>query len=331
MKAPVQEGSSKQLFYRIVALWAVCEGMLGGIIHGFHLPGTGLIISSAAVTCISLLAWHFPQRGVILKATIIVCIFKMMLSPHSPPTAYIAVMFQGVAGELVFLNRKYFRVSCLLLAVIALVESAIQRLLVLTIVYGTAVWEAVDIFLSRLSGESTPTSYSWYLAGGYVFLHLIVGIFVGRFIATLPVRLSKTTGWMNDDTRTPELLVSGKRRRRFKPVLLASWVVILLIYLQSEFGIGEPLLPSSLPLQIFIRSVVIILLWYFVVSPLLSAWMKNWLVKKQYRFREEVEAIVVLMPATRQLLSRSWSDTAEEKGLSRLRMFAKLALSRTVH
>jgi ABC-type thiamin/hydroxymethylpyrimidine transport system permease subunit len=182
------------------------------------------------VACISLLAWHFPQRGIILKATIIVCVFKMMLSPHSPATAYIAVLFQGLAGELLFLNRKYFRISCLLLAVIALVESAIQRLLVLTILYGTQLWEAVNIFLSRLSGESSPTSYSWYFAAGYVLLHLVVGIFVGRFIATLPARLIKTNAFDNEKDTVSGTAVSKKRKGFLRPALLLSSHYCLFIY-----------------------------------------------------------------------------------------------------
>mgnify|MGYP000349605185 FL=1 len=122
------------IYYRLIALWVLCEAMLGGIIHGLKLPVSGLFVGGAAVIIISLMAYYTPQKGSILKATIIVAIFKMMLSPQSPPPAYFAVFFQGLLAELVFFNRKFFTLSCFLLAVLSMVESAIQRILVLMII-----------------------------------------------------------------------------------------------------------------------------------------------------------------------------------------------------
>ncbi len=51
-----------------------------------------------------LIAYYVPLKGAILKATIIVAIFKMMLSPHTPPSAYIAVFFQGLLGQVLFFD-----------------------------------------------------------------------------------------------------------------------------------------------------------------------------------------------------------------------------------
>ena len=60
------------IFYRLIALWALSEAMLGGIIHGLRIPVSGLIVGSCAVICICLIAWYVPKKGSILKATIIV-------------------------------------------------------------------------------------------------------------------------------------------------------------------------------------------------------------------------------------------------------------------
>src|SRR4030095_14723436 len=104
------------IFYRLIALWALSEAMLGGIIHGLKIPVSGLVVGSCAVICICLIAYYIPSKGSIIKATVIVAIFKMMLSPQAPPPAYIAVFFQGLMGELLFWNRKYFRLFCVILA-----------------------------------------------------------------------------------------------------------------------------------------------------------------------------------------------------------------------
>jgi hypothetical protein len=49
-------GIDKLIYYRLIALWVLCEAMLGGIIHGFKIPVSGLIVGSFAVVCNCLIA-----------------------------------------------------------------------------------------------------------------------------------------------------------------------------------------------------------------------------------------------------------------------------------
>ena len=160
---------NKQIYYRLIALWVLCEAMLGGIIHGLKIPVSGLFVGSSAVICICLIAWYVPQKGAIIKATIIVAIFKMMLSPQAPPPAYIAVFFQGLLGELLFFrNKKFYQLSCILLAVLSLLESGIQRILVLTIVYGNDLWKVINDFINGLTKQKVSTNYSLFIGSAYV-------------------------------------------------------------------------------------------------------------------------------------------------------------------
>ena len=106
---------NKQVYYRLIALWVLCEAFLGGIIHGLKIPVSGLVVGSGAIICICLIAFYVRVKGAIIKATIIVAIFKMMLSPQSPPAAYFAVLFQGCLGQMLFMNLKFYRISCLYL------------------------------------------------------------------------------------------------------------------------------------------------------------------------------------------------------------------------
>src|ERR1700722_18894783 len=145
------------VYYRLIALWILCETMLGGVIHGAKIPAAGLILGSCAIICISLIAYHVPSKGSILKATLIVAIFKMMLSPQAPPTAYIAVFFQGLMGEALFWNKKIYSVSCLFFGILVLLESGLQRMLVLTILYGKDLWQAINTFINGLTGQTTFT------------------------------------------------------------------------------------------------------------------------------------------------------------------------------
>ena len=212
---------NKSIYYRLIALWVLCEAMLGGIIHGFKIPVSGLVVGSCAIVCICLIAWYVPVKGAIIKATIIVAIFKMMLSPQAPPPAYIAVFFQGLLGELLFWNKRYFRLSCILLAVLGLLESGLQRILMLTIVYGNDLWKVVNNFFNGLTKQKTTTNYSLLIGGGYVLLHLITGIIVGWWTSMLPKRIEK---WRKEEkyriipesAATITLPGITKKKKRFK-------------------------------------------------------------------------------------------------------------------
>ena len=81
---------------RITALWALSEAALGGVLHALHFPLTGLLINSASVIYIVLIAFYSRQAGAILRATMVVLIVKGIVSPHTPLTAYLAVFVQGV-------------------------------------------------------------------------------------------------------------------------------------------------------------------------------------------------------------------------------------------
>ncbi|MBL0069180.1 MAG: hypothetical protein IPP39_12015 [Chitinophagaceae bacterium] len=321
------------IYYRLIALWVLCEAMLGGIIHGLKIPVSGLIIGSCAVLCISLIAWYVPNKGAIIKATLVVAIFKMMLSPQAPPPAYIAVFFQGTLGELLFFrNRKFYSLSCIILALLALLESGLQRILVLTIVYGNDLWTVINNFINGLTKQKTTTNYSQLIAGGYVLLHFFTGLLVGWWAMLLPHRI---TQWQQkkelllatDDSAAINIPAATKKSKRFKKGLFIAWLLLIALYVQSYFKLGTPLLPSYIALKIFLRSLIIVLSWIFIVGPLLKKLLHRWLQKKQTRSQEEVREVLKLLPGTQQLIVQSWKQSAGYKGWKRMSMTGKMILA----
>lgn len=311
------------VYYRLIALWVLNEAVFGGIIHGLRIPVSGFVVGSCAVICICLIAWYVPKKGAIIKATIIVAIFKMMLSPQTPPPAFVAVFFQGAMGELLFWNKRFFRLSCLLLAVLALVESGLQRIVSVTIIYGQALWKAIDEFINKIAGQDASISYSFLIVSGYVLLHLIAGLLVGWWSSVLPVKISR---WNNEEKNkivlsnevTENIALPSKRKKRFKKGLLIFWVILVLLYIQSYFKIGKPLLPSHVSLKIFIRSLIIVLSWIFIVGPLLKQLLHYWLQKKQSGSQKDIQQVLQLLPATQQLIAESWKRSSDSKGWKRL-------------
>lgn len=322
---------NKQVYYRLIALWVLCEAMLGGIIHGFKIPVSGLVVGSCAIICICLIAWYAPAKGSIIKATIIVAIFKMMLSPQAPPPAYIAVFFQGLLGELLFWKRRFFTLSCILLATLGLLESGLQRILMLTIVYGNDLWKVVNNFFNGLTRQKETTNYSLLIGGGYVILHLITGLFVGWWASLLPKRIEQ---WNKEgkysinvkNIQEKEIVAPVKKRKRFKKGLFLVWLLLIGLYVQSYYKIGTPLLPSHISLKILLRSFIIVLGWLFIVGPLLKQLLHWWLKKKQAVSQQEVQEVLELLPTLQQLVTQCWKETANNKGWKRINICSKMIL-----
>ena len=86
---------------RLTALWALNECGLGGILHALQSPFTGLLVGSIAMICIALIcAFAEKKWQAAMTSLAIVLVIKALVSPHSTPTAYIAVAFQGVTLEI---------------------------------------------------------------------------------------------------------------------------------------------------------------------------------------------------------------------------------------
>ena len=326
----------KQIYYRLIALWVICEAILGGIMHGFKIPFTGIFVSGAAVICISLIAYYVPVKGAILKATIIVAIFKMLLSPQSPPAAYTAVFFQGLMGQILFFNLKYYRVSCILLGMLALVESAVQRILILIIIYGNNFWKAVNDFINKLTHEQTITNYSLLIAFGYIMLHAISGLIIGSFAGSIAWqsqfwRILHEEYVFADDVKQMKIYQTRSHSKtKIRTGFFIIWILLTALFFQSYFHVGKPLLPSYIALQILIRSLLIALTWYFIFSPAILYFMKKWLKKQKAKSQTDITQVMLVLPSTKYIIVRSWQLSAKRKGWKRLTEWCKIIVVNTL-
>ena len=315
---------NKQVYLRLIALWVVCEAFAGGILHGFKIPFTGLGVSSLSVVCIVLIGYFVPGKRMILKATVIVAIFKLMLSPHAAPTAYIALFFQGLLGQILITKKNITR-GAIILGFLALVESAIQRILVLLILYGATFWNAVDAFLTKLFGAGNITSYSSFLAIIYIVIHGITGIAVGRYASAVAVKAGRwhVEGELIIPRTNLESVIS--RRKKFKWQFLIVWAILLLFYIQQYLPGGIIVLRKDSAAQIFLRSLIIIITWVAVISPLLIMWLKKRLYSSKSKYEKEILVVMELIPQTRYILQQSWLN-ARNAGAGRWRLFLKQLL-----
>lgn len=328
---------------RLIALWALSEGFLGGFLHLAKIPLTGLILGNVAVIIITLIAKFSCKNGTILKATLIVLIVKGILSPYTPFTAYIAVALQGISGELLFYKRKSPFVSALLLGILVSLFSSLQRVIFLTIIFGQNLWETIDKFVLYMFDDfyaflklNPQFSASKWVIVIHISIHLVFGICTGIYAGLLSKRTAsfldnKDNHKLFDIKSFKEKEINSIKKAKHKKwwlkpggIIFFTITISLLIY--SYFYHEYPFDQRNSLLILLSRGILIMFLWYKFLSPLLLKWFRTFLEKKKNKYTGEIENVVNVLPLFKSIINFCWKETSSFKGLKRLHRFFTLAL-----
>jgi hypothetical protein len=279
-----------ETFIALTALWAFVESGLGGLMHALHLPFTGIFLGGFSVIIISLIARYHPKPyQPIIKATLIVMAVKASVNPMTPPTAYIAVGFQGLIGALLYsINNRHAAIS-MLFAILAIMESAFQKLLVLTIIFGTAWYKAIDKFFESILKSlsiNSDASYALAVVLIYLIIYAIWAIVLGFWIHQIPQQIEKRLTLYQD--LIPEIPTDTKPKKGKKPLLILATIAILLIayFIPDKKGGMEAL-------ALLVRTAAVVALWVLLVAPL---WKVYVLKKIKNRKDEATPLILERMP-----------------------------------
>ena len=79
-------------------------------------------------------------------------------------------------------------------------------------------------------------------------------------------------------------------------------------------------------LVMFLRSVVILFLWFTFVGPYLRKLLNNYTAKKKNQYADEIEKIVDVFPLYKKYAAYSWKKSNEFKGITKIKTFFKLLL-----
>ncbi len=311
---------------RLTALWALNEAGLGGLMHLFRSPFTGIFVGGAAILLIAMIG-HIAKRPgpAILRALLLVLIIKGMVSPHSPLPAYLAVSFQGLMGALLFSLLPSFRLAALLLGVLGLLEAALQKLLVLTVLFGMPLWESIDAFIDYvlqkfgLLADGAGVQGSLWLIGLYVGLYLASGLLIGWLAGRLPAEVKAAAARLSLPAVKPDTAEEGEKPAR-RPIWqrpIVRWIAFILLALLGIYLLAPASRQLLSPLWLLARVVGIIAAWYFLLSPLLMRLLKHFLKKKASGYREEVETALELLPVFRYLARAAWAETRGMNGWRR--------------
>jgi hypothetical protein len=320
-------------FIRLVTLWIIIEAFLGGIIHAIKLPISGILVGGGALLCICMIAYYCDEKTAILKATVLVAIFKLLLSPHSPPPAYFAVFFQGVLGCVILNKTNWFTLRACLLGAICFFESAFQRVIITTLIYGKDFWLAINQFIQGLTHEKELTNYSLTIIVGFICLHILLGIVLGFFISKIPQKLTSFTPLSIENINLDDVFkksISPSMQSKINWSILFA-VIISTIYIFSSiriFNVGKLWLQV---ISILFRSVVVLIIWKYLIGPILNFYIKSYLQKTSKKYQKQIETINQILPEIKSLLNEAWSISRTISRSKRIQYFVLHVLHGTIY
>jgi hypothetical protein len=278
-----QEYSKQSIWFQLTALWAFVEVTLGGLLHAVRLPLTGLVVggSAVAILCVMALNSKNPWKDIV-RATGVVLVVKAGASPHSPIPAYLAVSFQGFAAAMVFSIIRNYRLATLLFAVLAMLESALQKLLTLVIMYGESLQEAVNIFMGAIFKElglqKTPLfsslSGTALLVFIYVSIYFIWGLVLGWRMGGFPERVLKIRRIIHQK-RQEYTETNSMYQNPISPARYVFWFFYFLVLIGMILVLSLVEDAKHNISYVLVRSIAATILLFLVVNPLFRIFVKR--------------------------------------------------------
>jgi hypothetical protein len=300
---------------KLTALWALSESGLGGILHGLQIPFSGFFLAAFAIIIIRLIAFNAknPFQSV-LKATLLVLLLKAAVSPQSPVTAYFAVAFQGFLGALIFGSVKNQNIASYLTSIFCLMETAIQKLLVLFILFGTSFIDATDAFIADVFQklDLQVNSFSFWVMIGYLSIYFLWAIYIGYISSGLPVEIKnrhikfEELGFANENKLVEDI---KKDNNVWHNLILTSFGFVLIYGLAISFD-------SNTLMITFYRTLIIILLWW-ILSPLIKKTMFWFLDKRRATYSRDFSSIFSMLPQLKSKVKPAFAMAkADVKGIA---------------
>jgi hypothetical protein len=328
--------NNKLVIERLTALWALNECGLGGFMHAFGSPFTGIVVGGISILLITLIATHTKKVvPTLIKALSIVLLVKLSVSPHSPITAYIAVSFQAFLGIALYRLFSVNQVTVVLLGLVTFLESALQKLLTLTIIYGQSLWDAVDVYTAWVSDklaflEAAISSKTLMLL--FITFYACAGVFVGILIIRVrqliqTVEVSQFNTNLSAQKRTS---IEKKPARRLNK-LLFFWIITLLLIILPLFYFHNELGGIKKGLYVIARSFLILVLWYTILGPMLLRGLNKLLLKRQSTYKSDIQNTLNLLPYLRSIIRVAWIDSSSLKGLNRVQHFLAKSVVYSIH
>jgi len=305
----------KLLNAKLIAIWGVSESGLGGLLHAAKIPFSGILLGSFAIIIITYLAKSNEDRfRSIIKATMLVVLIKAIVSPHSPPMAYVAVLFQGLLGASLYGMFGVNKLTATSLGALALLESAFQKILTLTIIFGMNLWESIQRFFDGIQAKLQAdwiTELPWLFLVLYGVLYFIVGIFAGNFALRLPEKVHNNAMAIQDldlESTSGKIPMKKRKRKRF-------WLIASLLLFSSFVFLFSGMHKQAL--SIILRTLAAIIFFLFLFNPIFKFFVQKWANKEKRKKQKTLNVIMNLMPDIKNNIGLAQQLSSNESNMLR--------------
>lgn len=326
---------------RLTALWGFSEAALGTILHILKVPLTGLLIGGAAVFFISLIYRNAKSPSQILKSTLIVVLIKAAVTPFVPLNSFLAVSIQGFLGYVFFRFIPSYKFAAVVLGIITLTVSALQKLIIITLVFGNAFWESIDSFATYIITqhpflkEIYSIKLSLIIISIYTAIHFLGGLYIGIKAANVDRWLERKRKSFNlDELNNVSInpIFYEKKSRKNRSWWKKKSGILLLIFSVSLMILSYtiPQLGKSKSLDIFImiiRSILVSLIWFKVISPIIIWHFHKFVEKRKFEHAAEINRITSLFPQFKTVINYCWAESYEYFGMRRILVFLSNSLA----
>ena len=294
---------------RLTALWAFTESGIGGFLHAFHLPFSGILVGGLSVIWISLIARfsNSPAKSII-QSGIVVLVLKGILSPQSPPGAYFALTIQILVGALLFLGRGRLAYRAFVLAFVTILFSAFQKIIILTVLFGQPLWDSINTFGNQVTTQLAPIfpgiSASEFFIGLFVFVYLVAGIVIGRWNFEL-MRHTYVHRVIEIVPETQERKNSNKKRSK---TALFIAVTALIIVAAQGFLLDQ----WSRAFSSIFRAAIVLCIWFLILLPILRLAARRKSQQWKALYQEQIDRVRDFVPVSAALLKAARKSQKNE-------------------
>lgn len=310
------ENNSRDLITKLTALWAISESGLGGIFHALKLPFSGIFLGGFAVIIITFIAQNSNKKfNAITQATFIVILIKAIASPHSPITAYIAVLFQGMVGAIILSLLKTNYLSTILFGVVALMESALQKLIVLTLIFGENLWDAFQKFFDSISKQVNILSLAAVpeaILTIYITLYFLGGILAGWFAMKFPILIKNEA----EKLKSFNFNFVAENKIEIKKKSKKRWIglVFILLFIVSVFVFSGS---SKSAVYTVLRTLGALAILYFIINPLFKYFLNRWKNKQTAQKTSQFKNVLEFLPGFKNNAKLAEQIAANENSVFR--------------
>ena len=206
--------------------------------------------------------------------------------------------------------------------------SAIQKIIILTIIYGNSLWHAIDQYIFWVAKKLDYNTFnSETLVYLYILIYAVSGVIVGFLIRKITTNVDKVNLEDMPKNIQPSVLktTKGKKSNLFFFAVLLIFIIIAL-YLSNNSNS-----PFSDGLYIVARSIIVITIWYFVLSPLLFSLLRKTLTNKETQLSIQIDKITNFFPLLKSIFIISWNQTSHYKGLNRIEKFVSKSIAYSIN